>query len=61
MLKCEHITCDICAGLFDSNNKNCKRCEFYDEGFSKYGRTKSNLDCQIEAGIISLKCIINQI
>ena len=56
------IMCNICAGSFDSNdNQFCKPCEFYHEGLKKFGKTKSNLDYQIEAGIKSLICMVKQI
>ncbi|MDD2627820.1 MAG: hypothetical protein PHD20_02920 [Clostridia bacterium] len=43
------IFCDICGSSFDSNCKMfCKKCEYYNEGLSKFGRTITNEECQLE-------------
>ena len=48
-------TCNICAFSFDSAFKECKKCEFYQEGLEKFGHTKSNEECQLEILIDILK------
>ena len=58
----DFIFCDICGCSFDSQDKKfCQKCEFYNKGLKKYGKTKSNLDYQIEAGIKSIKFMINNL
>lgn len=57
-----YVACDaICGSGFDSNRTLCKSCEFYNEGFDKYGKTKSMMDYQVEALVDSGKCIAEQI
>lgn len=60
MLK-EYIACDICGKSFKSYSDDCKRCEYYHDGFDRHGKTKSNLDYQIEVGLESLIYMANQI
>lgn len=57
----KYIACDICGKSFESYSDDCKRCEYYHEGFDRHGTTKSNLDYQIEAGLESLMYLASQI
>lgn len=56
-----YIACDICGKGFESYNNDCKRCEYYHDGFDRHGKTKSNLGYQIDAGLENLIYIANQI
>ena len=42
------IACNICAFGFDSNFSQCKKCEQYNEGLKKFGKTITNEECQLE-------------
>lgn len=43
------VVCDICGSNFDSNdNMFCKKCEFYNDGLKKFGRTKTSMEYQLE-------------
>lgn len=57
----KYIACDICGKSFESYSQDCQRCEYYYDGLNRHGKTKSNLDYQIEAGLESLVYMANQI
>lgn len=58
-MKKQYIFCDICGCSFNSQDRKCKECQFYEEGLKKFGRTKTKLDYQIEAGLSSIKFMLD--
>ncbi len=56
------IACEVmCGSGFCSNDKFCIKCEYFSEGLDKYGKTKTNMDYQVDALVKSVMIISKQI